>query len=99
MKNENSATQLAGSAIVHVCSGGRKKKLKHAVAAIELTRPTVRPLKIEIARTTMRYAKPTVVAFASTAIATNVTTPTRARDAASLSARRTWEMLPLSDDN
>jgi hypothetical protein len=60
------ATQFCGSAIVNLPTGGRKKKLKVSVAAIEVTAASTNPQTLALISTRSRYANPAVVALTGT---------------------------------
>ena len=62
-RKAKSATQFCGSAMVNVPIGGRKKKLKHRTARIELAIDSVSPQFAPITSTPIRNAKPAVVAL------------------------------------
>jgi hypothetical protein len=88
VKKLNNATQFWGSAIVNLPTGGKKKKLKVRVAAIEARDASKNPQIVAMTNTSSRYAKPTVVAFTGTRIKpTQVTSATPAKDDNSRSAR------------
>ena len=59
----NKATQFCGSAMVNRPTGGKKKKLKVSVAAIEATEASKNPQILAMISTSSRYAKPMVVAL------------------------------------
>jgi hypothetical protein len=63
VRNVNRAIQLCGSAIFSVPTGGRKKKLRTRVAAIDRMEASTNPQMLAITSTTSRNAKPAVVAF------------------------------------
>ena len=62
----NRATQFCGSAIVNFPTGGKKKKLKVSVAAIEAIEASKNPQRLAMINTKSRYAKPVVVALTGT---------------------------------
>jgi hypothetical protein len=55
------AIQFCGSEIVQVRAGGRKKKLKHAVAINDVYTEYLRPQAAAIVRTATKNVKATVV--------------------------------------
>ena len=62
-------------------TGGKKKKLKATVAAMEARDASRNPQTVAMINTSSRYAKPTVVAFTGTRPwHTHVTSATPARD-------------------
>ena len=63
-----SATQFAGSAMVKVPTGGRKKKLKQRVAISEIIADTRKPLVAATPSTTSRKKKPAVEGFAGSSL-------------------------------
>ena len=62
-RNAKSATQFCGSAIVSVPTGGRKKKLKQIIAAIDVTAATHRRAVAAATRTIIRKVVETIAAF------------------------------------
>ena len=62
-RKANSATQFCGSAIVHVPTGGKKKKLKHNMATTEVATAIQRRDVAARTRTTIRKVVDTVAAF------------------------------------
>ena len=62
-RNEKKATQFCGSAIVKVPTGGRKKKLKVSVEAIEQRAASRNPHVLAMTSTNNKYANPAVVAL------------------------------------
>ena len=49
--------------MLNVLTGGKKKKLKASVAAMEVMEASTNPQILAITSTSNRYAKPAVVAF------------------------------------
>src|SRR5438132_1264012 len=62
-RNTNNAIQFWGSAIVKVPTGGRKKKLKQSIAAIDAITAMRNRVVAAVTRTTNRNVSATVVAF------------------------------------
>ena len=62
-RNEKRATQFCGSVIVNVPTGGRKKKLKTSVEAIEESDASKNPHVLAMTSTNNKYANPAVVAL------------------------------------
>src|SRR5262245_11433975 len=91
-RKANSATQLFGSAIVNVPTGGKKKKLNVRDAAPDGMSASGNPQKRAMTSTQSRYANPAVVAVPGiTRYATNVTTTTPATD---INTRRMRPFMP-----
>ena len=63
MKKTVSATQFCGSAMVNVCTGGIKKKLKHTTPNTEAKSAGLLPQRIAAKSTTSKKARATVVEF------------------------------------
>src|SRR5206468_6649666 len=62
-RNANNAIQLCGSAMTNAPTGGRKKKLKASMAAIDVVTATHNRDVAATSRTTIRYPSATVVEF------------------------------------
>ena len=73
---------------MNVPTGGKKKKLKTRVAAMEDSAASKNPQVLAMTKTSMRYAKPTVVALTGiTRNATNVTAATAVKHVSSRKMR------------